>query len=136
MGKKSFLLGICFVSVMIMFSGCRFIRIEEEGRTPVDYTVVKQTELPDEVLEIIEEKKTEDFRLTCQNGKDLYLIRGYGLQMSGGYSIQVEEFTKTSNAMFFHTKLLGPKTQVLSGEPSCPVIVVKTAFEDLPVEFE
>ncbi|MBQ7371791.1 MAG: protease complex subunit PrcB family protein [Blautia sp.] len=135
MGKRSFLSGICLLAVLTL-GGCRFIRIEEEGRTPVDYTVVKQTELPDEVLEIIEEKKEEDFRLTCQNGKDLYLIRGYGLQMSGGYSIRVEELSRTSNAMFFHTKLLGPQTAVPSGEPSYPYIVVKTVFEDLPVEFE
>ena len=126
---------ICLLAAC-MLGGCRLIRIEEEGRTPVEYTVVKQTELPAEVLEIIEEKKAEDFRLTCQSGETLYLVRGYGLQMSGGYSIQIEELARSSNALFLRTKLLGPESQAPGGAPSYPYIVVKTAYMDLPVEFE
>ncbi len=38
--------------------------------------------------------------MTYQSEKELFLIKGYGQQMSGGYSIQVEELGVTSQAIF------------------------------------
>ena len=135
MGKKVALICLGLLA-LALFGGCRFIRIEEEARTPVKYSVVNAKELPAEILEMIEEKKTETFGMSCQCGDDLYLIRGYGQQMTGGYSIQVEELARSSNALFFRTKLLGPKDGQMQGEPSYPYIVVKTDFLDIPVTYE
>ena len=69
-------------------------------------------------------------------GEDLYLIRGYGKQMSGGYSIQVTDLSVSSSAVFFCTKLVGPDEETVGGEPSYPYIVVKTGYRDVPVEFQ
>lgn len=135
MRKKLILVWICLLAA-IALGGCKWVRIEEEEKTPVTYTIAKQTELPEELLKMIEEKKGEEFFLSCSLGEDLYLVRGYGVQMSGGYSIRVEELSKNSSALFFYTSLEGPKTPVLRGEPSYPYIAVKTKNVDLPVKYE
>ena len=135
MREKKILPAICLLAAFFI-CGCKWIRIEEEERTPIDYTIVKQNEIPEELFKMIEEKKAEDFGMSCTLGKDLFLVRGYGLQMSGGYSIRIEEVSKNTGAVFFCTCLESPQTPVHRGEPSYPYIVVKTAAcGELPVEF-
>ena len=129
---------ICMaVFAVLLFGGCQIVRIEGEPREPLTYTVVKQDDIPRELLALIAEKKEKELQLTYQSGEDLYLIKGYGRLMSGGYSIQVEELGMTGSAVFFRTKLLGPSDLGEScGEPSYPYIVIKTAYRERTVQFE
>ena len=120
---------------VLLFAGCRVIRIEEGERTPLEYTIEKQTDLPEEVLEFIEQKKEKEFQMTYSAGNDLYLLKGYGVQMTGGYSIQVEEVSESENAVFCRTRLLGPAKEDQGGEPSCPCIVLKIKNTKKPVQF-
>ena len=73
--------------------------------------------------------------MTYQSGEDLYLVKGYGQQTTGGYSIQVEELGVTPKAVFFKTKLLGPREADPGSEPSYPYIVVKIKYRKEPVQF-
>ena len=74
-----------------------------------------------------EEKKTADFKLTYETPEYLYIVRGYGEQATGGYSIQVKELYLTSNAVFFSTELIGPrKGENAVKSPSYPFIVIRT----------
>ena len=84
---------------------------------------------------VLEEKKEKEFQLSYETGEDLYLAKGYGRQMSGGYSIQVEELGESSNGIFFVTKLLGPEDLKEAGVPSYPCIVIKTRKQEKPVTF-
>ena len=104
--------------------------------TPLEYTVVDTAELPQSAQELIQEKKADDFQMTYQKGDTLYLIRGYGKQMSGGYSIQVAELSASSTTIFFKTRLIGPEKENQSGAPSYPYIAVKTDYREEPVVFE
>ena len=115
---------------------CSLIRIEEEERKPVSYTVVKKQEIPGELSSIIEEKKEKEFQITYEKDEDLYLARGYGRQMSGGYSIQVEELGVSENTLFFVTKLIGPGDLKEAGVPSYPYIVIKTKAHRESVVFQ
>ena len=133
--KKTVLL-VCYLILILSLGGCRLVRIEEEKRTPLEYEVVEPEQLPEEAASLVEEKKASEFRVTYQSGKELYLIRGYGKQMSGGYSIQVKELSASSNAVFFETKLIGPTEKIQGGEPSYPYIVIKTEYRDGPVQFQ
>ena len=99
---KAVLLGVILWSLLLI-SGCNFIRIEEEPRKPLEYSIVKNEEIPAELAALIQEKKKNEFQLTYQCEKDLFLVKGYGEQMSGGYSISVEELGWTSQAVFFRT---------------------------------
>ena len=81
--KKTVILWLCMMVITIM-TGCQMIKIEEGNRTPLEYTIVENNAIPEEAASLIEEKKAAEFQMTYQRGEDLYLIRGYGKQMSGG----------------------------------------------------
>ena len=52
MGKKILVLFLVWAAVLIL-GGCGFVHIEEEEKTPLDYTVLKAEEIPKEVLSLI-----------------------------------------------------------------------------------
>ena len=136
---KSAIILVIFSFLLIFLlsaGGCSLIKIEEGERTPLEYTVVDTAELPQSAQELIQEKKADDFQMTYQKGDTLYLIRGYGKQMSGGYSIQVAELSASSTTIFFKTRLIGPEKENQSGAPSYPYIAVKTDYREEPVLFE
>ena len=117
---------LCLAVLFLMLGGCQMIRIEEENKTPLAYTVIEDSQIPEET----------EFQIAYQKGTELFLAKGYGRQMSGGYSIQVKELSASSNAVFFETKLIGPTEKIQGGEPSYPYIVIKTEYRDGPVQFQ
>lgn len=116
--------------------GCTLIHIEEEPAMAVEYGIMKEAEVPKELLELIDERKKEEFEFTYLVGEDLYLVKGYGQQMTGGYSIQVREVSASSTTVFLKTSFLGPRQKPQHSEPSYPFIVVKIHNLNLPVQFE
>lgn len=124
------------VLMACLLCGCRLVRIEEAPRTALDYTVISQEEIPQEITALIQEKKEKEFQMTYQRGEFLYLLKGYGRQMTGGYSIRIEELSMSETAVFFKTRLMGPEEERYGSEPSYPYIVVKMKYLDKPVEFE
>lgn len=127
---------ICLAVMALCLGGCRLVRIEKSQLEPVEYTVPGLRDIPEEVQTLIEEKKEREFQMTYQRGEDLYLVKGYGRQMSGGYSIRVKELGISENALVFRTELLGPEDDAAVDEPSYPCIVVKLRFREEPVAFE
>lgn len=136
--SKQNIAGIWFTLLifLLMTGGCSVVKIEEGERTLLEYTVVEAAELPQSAQEMIQEKKDGEFQMTYQKGDVLYLIRGYGKQMSGGYSIQVAELSASSTAIFFKTRLIGPEKENQRGAPSYPYIAVRTRYREEPVIFE
>lgn len=132
--RMAWVLGVC-LAVAVFLTGCELIRIEEGERTPVEYAIVKQEELPDEAVEFIEQRKKKEFQMTYLVGDVLYLLKGYGEQMTGGYSIQVEEVSESENGVFCKTRLIGPSEGNQGSEPSYPCIVLKIKKTGKPVQF-
>ena len=54
------------------------IRIEEENKTPLAYTVIEDSQIPEEMQELIREKKETEFQIAYQKGTELFLAKGYG----------------------------------------------------------
>ena len=52
MGKRTGGL-LCVLLLALLPAGCQFIRIEEGARTPLEYTIVKQEESPEEISELM-----------------------------------------------------------------------------------
>ena len=129
--QNTIAVGCMLLIFLLMAGGCSLVKIEEGERTPLAYTVVETAELPSSAQEMIQEKKDRDFQMTYQKGDTVYLIRGYGKKMSGGYSIQVAELSVSSTAVFFKTRLIGPEKENQSGAPSYPYIAVKTEYLSL-----
>lgn len=103
----------------------------------LDCTVMAEDNIPEELLEKIEDKKKDAFKMTLEDQGFLYICVGYGTQNTGGYSIAVNELYETANAVYIDTNLIGPKPEEKSNPvESYPYVVVKTEFIDKPVVFD
>lgn len=124
-------LQICFI-----ITGCSSKEGNLKKIKDLDFTVVEDADVPQELKDIINEKKIEPFKLNFSNTENLYIIVGYGQQPSGGYSIAVEELYLTENSVVIDTNLIGPsETDLVTQAPTFPYIVVKLEFIDLPTTF-
>lgn len=134
---KKYIVWIAAVLLSLGITGCSIRKIDDTGAKDLDYTVVAPEEIPQEVKAVIQRQGEEPFQVSYQSGEYLYLLRGYGRQKSGGYSIRVEKLCASEDAIVFKTELLGPSTkeEQKSGE-SCPYLVVKIPYRNLPVTFE
>ena len=132
--KKICLLVI--VSIMAaMLSACGGETEKEENRNNLEFTVVSEDRLPDELKEILDQKKESAFKLTYADEGYLYICVGYGKQESGGYSVTGNELYETD--IYVNTNLLGPKAGSSPGtSPSYPYIVLKIEFRDKTVVFD
>lgn len=134
-GKISLILACVFL--VNMMTGCSLDKVSEEKLRNLEYTVLCEKELPQELVELIEKKKENSFKMTFENEGYLYICQGYGMQPTAGYSIRVDDAYVTSNAIYFSTSLIGPSQgEAKTTTPTCPYIVIKTEQQDLTVVFE
>lgn len=116
--------------------GCGKTEKGQEKKT-LDYTVTSEERLPEELKNLIDDKKTEPFKMTYQDGAYLYICQGYGTQPTGGYSIQVKDVYRTDNAVYFASTLVGPSGNEPQPEiASYPYIVIKLEYTDMTVVFD
>ena len=132
-----FILGILIVLGMQM-QGCDFkIISEEQEHREVEFVIVSEECIPETVKSLIESRKENEIKLTYVDGKDRYLIIGYGKQSTGGYSIYIRDLYATENALYVDTCLMGPAKETKVKEvPSYPVIVLQVWEMGLPVVFQ
>ncbi len=126
--------------MICLLAGCGRQRDPMEKIKDLEFTVLAEENIPEELKTVIEEKKNSAFKVTYQDNGFLYICVGYGEQVSGGYSITVNALYLTENAIYADTTLLGPDPADPAADkkkaPSCPYIVLKTEFIDKPVVFE
>lgn len=124
--------------LVISIVGCGVMQKKKEGEeAAIDYTVVKTADYPLEIREFLEEKRQEKFQVSFLCQGSLYLMQGYGIQTSGGYSIQVEYVRENSEEVHIKTKLTGPDVSEKHLDAmSCPVIVVKIEARDKKIIFD
>ena len=103
----------------------------------VEYTVLGEDQIPDEIRKVVDVKKQEEFQMTYQEEDMLYLLQGYGIQSSGGYSIRVEKVSENDTELHVKTKLIGPKGKDGGTEGiSCPYLVIKVENRHKKVVFD
>lgn len=128
---------LCWVFVVRMLTGCSVEKEEQDKVRDLEFTVVGEADLPEELKNLITEKKAAPFKLTYSNDQGLYIVVGYGEQATGGYSIEVGDLYLTENAIVIDTELKGPEKGEQTGvEKSYPYIVVKTEYLEEPVIFQ
>lgn len=128
---------ISLLLVCFFFTGCSLTGQSDKKLKDLEFTVISQERLSDELKNIIEERKSEEFKLTFHDGDYLYLVVGYGEQPTGGYSIAVDELYLTEDAIKVRTTLLGPGPEDAKTEiPSYPYIAIKIMYLDKTVLFE
>jgi hypothetical protein len=136
---KGAVLGVLFFLGAVCLTGCGKQQDKLAKIKDLEFTVVAQENIPETLLQAIEEKKTESFKVTYQDNGFLYIAAGYGEQQTGGYSITVNALYETENAVYFDTTLLGPEPGEKEGKKeskSYPYVVIKTEMTEKPVVFE
>lgn len=129
--KRKFGIGrlLLFFAVLVMAmmaAACGEGKEEYKKTGDVDYTVVEEADVPTELLDIIKEKKSGEFKLTYLAEDALYVARGYGEQPSGGYSIAVEDLYMSEDDLCIKTTLIGPAAdEKVTTAVTYPYIVVK-----------
>lgn len=131
-----FIAAVCMTAALFLY-GCG-IKVEDHDKeADIDYTVVADEDLPEELSGMIEEKKGSEFKLTYATEDYLYIVQGYGKQETGGYSIAVKDLYSSTDAIYFSTELIGPeKGEEVNEEASYPYIVVKMEYMDQSVIYE
>ena len=125
------------LGMMLIFCGCSVERTEEQKLKDLAFTVLEESQIPQDLKVLIEEKKQNEFKLTFDTEDAKYIAMGYGTQQTNGYSISVEELYETRNAIYINPNLLGPaKGEAVSEVESYPYIVVKIDYLDKSVVFE
>ena len=116
-----------FLSIMIgIFSSCAKKQNEIPKIKDLEYTVLEESEVPEELLEKIKEKKTQGFDITYQSDGYLYIARGYGVQTTSGYSVKVLELYESLEGIVFSSELVGPRRDELVLQiETWPYIVIK-----------
>nr|WP_024838240.1 protease complex subunit PrcB family protein [Clostridium sp. 12(A)] len=135
--KRLICLGFILVGlVAFTLSGC----LGKGGGNKVkdmEFSVTPDTDIPQELKDIIAQKQQSPFKLTYSDDKNLYIVVGYGQQPSGGFSIAVNDLYLTDNSIVLKTELIGPgKGEVTATDASYPFIVIKTEMSELPVVFQ
>lgn len=134
---KKILAAIMVLILAMTLSGCTLLSEERVKLQDLDFTILGEEKIPEELMSIINEKKAEPFKLTYSDQEFLYICIGYGEQSTGGYSIAVNELYLTDSAIYVNTELLGPDASEKSNQtPSYPYIVIKTPYLDQTVMFE
>lgn len=140
---SGWLLLVCGV-MLIILNGCGVSSNSgNEKIKDIEFTVLGEENIPEELKQIIEEKKENEFKITYQDSDFLYICVGYGKQNTGGYSITVGDLYLTANSIFVDTNLIGPEPEnkELYGtqdkeSPSYPYVVLKIEFLDKSVVFD
>ena len=116
----------------LLLTGCGLLSKENVKLRDLDFTVLSEEKIPEELKTVIAEKGTEPFQ-------NLYISIGYGEQKTGGYSIAVDALYLTDDAIHVSTSLLGPDItgqKEGAGKPSMPYIVLKTELLDKTVLYD
>ena len=128
--------GVAFLAgCTLLLSACSIQMDDEEKLRDIEFTVVDQREIPEELGARIEKEKAEAFRYNRRRktGRG----RGYGRKDTGGYSVEVTECYESTNAVCLRTRLRGPsRDEEITEEATWPYIVVKMEYCDKHVIFQ
>lgn len=127
----------CIVFIVFTSVSCSVKKLKTEKLKDLDFTVVKEEDIPEELQEVIAAHKEQIMKLTYADQGFLYIVEGYGRQETSGYSIEVKECFETENAIYFQTNLIGPsQDEKIVERESFPYIVVKLQYLDKNIVFQ
>lgn len=133
---KHILLAAAFSMLLGVLTGC-VAKVEETGKLKdLEFTVVKEEDIPEEMQAMIEEQKVDAFQGTYEDRGYLYIVEGYGVQPTTGYSVEVTAVYETENAVAVATTLLGPpKDEKFLEKETYPYVVIKLEAIDKEVQW-
>lgn len=129
---------LIFFTCVVVFNitACSVTKISQEKIRDIEFTVLKEEEIPEKLADNMKEKEKEGFRISYADEGYLYIAIGYGEQEKSGYSIEIKECYETKNAIYVHPNLIGPAEKEGSKEvKTYPCLVLKLEWIDKHVVF-
>ena len=74
---------LAWVFVVRFLTACSVEKEDLQKVRDLEFTVVGETDLPEELKNVIGEKKMAPFKLTYTDDQNLYIVVGYGEQETG-----------------------------------------------------
>lgn len=134
---RRFLTAFLLLTLVVVLGGCSLTRSSSDKVRDLEFTLVPEAEVPEELQKLIDSKKKNNMALSFLDEGALYLAIGYGVQKSTGYSIGVEELYLTENGIVVDTTLIGPaKGEDVTEVESFPYVVIRTERREEPVTFQ
>lgn len=134
---KKVVLIILLLVIPFAFSACSAEKLATKKIRDIDFTIVEEKNVPEELQKMISEKKSTPLKLTYADQGELFIVQGYGRKSTSGYSVGVVECFETENAIYVHTNLIGPaKDEKITEVETYPYIVIKMEFVDKNVVFQ
>ncbi len=102
----------------------------------LEYTILDEDRIPEELMPLIEERYEEAFQMTYTDNEYLYVCIGYGKQENSGYTIVVNDFFLGENGVLVDTSLIGPAAgEERINEAQYAYIVLRTEAleEEMPM---
>ena len=131
------LLSMSIIMAVLFTSGCKVSKDDGKKVRDLEFSVAVDSDVPEELRQIIEEKKAQPFKLTFNDEQNLYIVVGYGAQSTGGYSIAVNEVFLAEDGLHVDTSLIGPpRDQEIRDEASYPYLVIKIEAREAEVLFD
>lgn len=97
--------------VVIFSVGCGRIINPGANKEKVEYVICKESNLPEQLQELMKEKKKKSCTFTFSNSMYTYLVVCYGSRPYSGYSVRIEECSRTPEALYLRTQLIGPSAR-------------------------
>lgn len=136
MKRKRFLF-LFLAALMVFLVGCAEKVEKPEKIKDLEYTVLEEGLVPEELLAKMKEKQKEPFRLTYETEGYLYIAEGFGTQSTSGYSVRMLELYESPSGIVFSAELLGPaKEEPVLQVETYPFIVIKLPAMALDVLFQ
>lgn len=128
---------ILSVFIVILLCGCSVEKTSTTKIRDIEFTVIEEENVPEELMRMMEEKQGLPFKLTYADKGELYIAEGYGEKSTSGYSVVVKECFETKNAIYLHTNLLGPtKDEKIVEAKTYPHVVIKLELIEKNVVFQ
>lgn len=133
---KKVCLCLCLLGTAILLAGCK--EAEPKGKIrDLEFTVLDESDIPKALMDVIDENKQKEMKLSYQNEGYLYIARGFGEQKTGGYSIAVPQCYLAEDGIHVKFELMGPPhAEDIKEEVSYPYIVIKMEGMDQTILFE
>ena len=124
------------VALAVFLTSCSIQNIDTEKIRDLEYVVLEEEYIPEEVYEQMVKDMDEFCRKAYVCSDVLYIVVCYGAQPTEGYSIEVDYVYESSNAILVETTLKGPSGMDKVEEIiSYPYIVLKVENIDKMVVF-
>ena len=124
------------VALAVFLTSCSIQNIDTEKIRDLEYVVLEEEYIPEEVYEQMVNDMDEFCRKAYVCSDVLYIVVCYGAQPTEGYSIEVDYLYESSNAILVETTLKGPSgMDKVEDVISYPYIVLRVENVDKTVVF-